>query len=460
MGPSEFMMRWPEADPKHLPLFQQLGAPAICLPIAAPGELPRFLADCRSAGIRVLAELGAGDAAGLAKARQAGFDGAVLEAPDNERRVRQLAAQYQGWELFVCLKPEQIHWRVEPARVVLRAGLWPGSRRSDPALAGASQAVWLDANSYLVSYLRGLYSEREALLGYRPDEDAGVAKDQRVPYHSVELALAEAAAAGGRLILTLPEHYRQALLKGESRAQAAWNSLVETARFLKQQENTFHLPLGARVVTAVAGLEDCAEILNLLYRHNVSPAVVGHGAIPAFGRFQILVTVGLDKQPAGAKAALEFARAGGKVLVVPASGSEKPWWTAPGSSRLRSEESREFYRLGKGIIIAYREPVSDPGEFALDVIDAMGWRRRDLRIWGTSALIGLLHRHPGGGLSVELLNYGGSERDFLVRVEGAFSRATLRTPQAPLRALRAARRGTGTEIEVPGVNRVASLLLE
>jgi len=453
------MIRWPEADAACVSLLRQLGAAAVWLPLEAPGEPSPFLDACRRAGIRVIAELGAADTAKLAEARRAGFAGATFKAAGDERQIRKLASEQSGWELFVYLKPEQIHWRVEPARPVLLAGLWPGSRRSDPTLAGASQAVWLDANSYLVAYLRGLFPDRDALLGYRPDEDAGIAKDQRVPYNSVELALAEAAAAGGNFVLTLPEHYRQALLKGETRAQTAWNALVQTARFLNQYAETFRRPSAARVAVAAWSLEDCAEILNLLYRNNVSPAVVGANRIPAPGRFQILVTVGMGSYPDGVDRALEFARAGGKVLAVPASGDEKPWW-ATAARRTRSEEGRDIYSLGKGIIIAYREPVSDPGEFALDVIDVMGWRTRDLRIWGAGAVIGLLHRHDGGRLSIELLNYGGFERDFLVRVEQRFRQASLRTPQAPPLPLRAAQRGSGTEIEVPGVNRVASLLLE
>jgi len=459
MAAHELILRWPEADLRGLGLWREAGVGALWLPWEAPGERRGFLAACREAGIRVMAEIEGPAGALPAQARAAGFGGVVVLAPEGERQVRELASGQRDLEWFVCLKPGQIHWRVDPAQAVLVAGLWPGSRRGDPALAGASQATWLDANSYLAAYLRGRFPERAAWLGYRPDEEAGVAKDQQVAYSSVELALAEAMAAGGNWVVTLPEHYRQALLAGEARAQAAWKSLARTARFLREHADTFRQPSAARVAAAVDALEDCAEILNLLFRHNVSPAVAPLDAIPPYGRHRILVAVGLARRPAGIKAALEFARAGGKVLAAPAAGGEEPWWRSAEVRRTGGEEGRDFYALGRGAIIAYREPVSDPGEFALDVIDALGWRTRDLRVWGANAIVGLLHRGAQGGLSVELLNYGGFERDFLVRVEGVFSRATLRSPEAAPAVLRAARRGSGTEVELARVHRVAGLWL-
>lgn len=458
MASHSLHMRWPEPDLRALTLLEQASVGAVWLPWDVRSRWAAFVAGCRKAGIRCFAELGEPTAEGLARAQAAGFDGAVFPAGE-EGPLRELLAQQRGLDLYVLLKPEQIHWRIEPARAVLLAGLWPGSRRPDPSLAGATQAAWLDANSYLSAWLRGLFPEREAILGYRPDEEAGIAKDQRVPYASVELALAEAAAAGGRWVLTLPDFYRKELLAGEARALEAWNSLLRTAAFLGEHAETFSRPAASRVVVAAGEFSDCGEILNLLFRHSVSPAVVPGDAIPPFGEYRILVAVGLAKHPEAVRAALEFARAGGKVMAAPAAADEPAWWRLPGIRKTASEAERESYEFGKGAIIAYREPVGDPGEFALDVVDAMGWRTRDLRLWGTSSVIGLLHRQRGG-ISVELLNYGGWARDVLVRVEGRFTRATLRAPGIGPQPLRALQYGTGTEVEIPGVTRLASLLLE
>ena len=457
---NSFLMRWPEADPAALKWFREIAVTHLWLPWDAPGNTQAFLQACRAASIAVIAEFPPDGRAQLALARKAGFDGAAFTAEGDEKALAALVNQHSDWQLFALLDPARIHWRTGAARAVLAAGLWPGARRLDPAAAGATQQAWLDANAYLIACLRGLFAGRDAWLGYRADERAGVSKTQPPPYGSVEVALAEAVMAGGGLVLTLPEHYRQALLRGKETAHAAWRSLLQTARFLREHRSGFLRPFGARVAVVAGSLPDCAEIVNLLYRHNVSPAVAPTNAIPAYGRFRILVAVGLGPHPAAARAVLTFARAGGKVLAVPVGPDEPAWWRQAAPTRIRSEENRDFFALGQGLLIAYREPVEDPGELALDVIDAMGWRTRDLRIWGSTTVLGILHRLDGGRLSVELLSYGGPARDFLLRVEGRFQRATLRRPGAPALPLRAAMRGTGTEVEISRLERVASLLLE
>lgn len=454
---SAFAVHWPEAEPAAVNLLRQIQPRFVWLPLEAPGDRQAFLAACRAAGIRPIAEVGQYASDKLAAARQAGFEGAAFW-PTSEKSPAG-AVPLDGWQLFALLDPTRIHWKVEPVRAVLVAGAWPGARRMDPAAASATQQAWLDANTYWIACLRGLFPGREAWLCY-PEANPLPQAGRGSGYGVVELALAEAAVLGGSIVLTLPEPYRRALERGDEQALLAWKSLAATANFLRQHEQTFRRPGASRVVVASPGLEECAEIVNLLFRHNVSPSVVGADAVPAFGHCRILVAAGLEKHTAAVKAAIRFASAGGQVLATPTSGDPAIWRQMMGARKVRSEPERDFYTVGRGSIIVYREPASDPGEFALDVIDVMGWRTRDLRIWGTSTVVGILHRLEGARVSVELLGYAGATRDFLLRLEGQFTRATLRLPVGQARELRAARRGSGTEIEVPRIERVASLLLE
>jgi len=453
------MMRWPEADPRVAGLLQEVGAAYVWLPWEAPGDRRAFLDSCRRTGIRAIAEVAAGEAARLGEVRAAGFAGAAIEGETDATRPAALARKYAGMEVFALLEPAQLRGPIEPARAVLRAGLWPGSRRPEPGQAAATQQTWLDANLHLIAWLRARFPQRDAVLGYRADEEAGVAKGQRVPFWTAELSLAEAAVAGGAVVFSLPDAFREALLSGQGMAREAWETLVETRRFLAQHAQEFRRPVASRVAVLVGELQECGEILNLLFRYNVSPAVIDADAAAGLEQFRILVAVGLGSHPAAARATLRFARAGGQLLVAPAGENEPAWWKGAGLRKLRGEEERDVYALDRGAILVYRAPVADPGEFALDVIDALGWRRRDLRIWGADAVIGLLHRQPGGEVSVELLNYGGRAGDFLIRLEGTFRKAVLRQPGAPPLHLRAAVRGSGTEIEMPRISRVASLLL-
>src|SRR6266545_3855411 len=88
--------------------------------------------------------------------------------------------------------------------VVLAEGSRPGVSRG-PAVEGrgdetasASRDPWIDINSYWVAYLKALYPERPAVLGY-----TAALGDRIVPFDSLELALIEARAAGGNYILSV-----------------------------------------------------------------------------------------------------------------------------------------------------------------------------------------------------------------------------------------------------------------
>ncbi|MGC8794557.1 MAG: hypothetical protein ACP5U2_14320 [Bryobacteraceae bacterium] len=457
---TSLMIRWPEADPRAVPLLGEAGTAYVWLPWDAPGDCRAFVEACHRAGMRVIAELGPEQAGKAGEARAAGFEGVAWEAGGaQEKEVRDVAAKHAGWEMFLLLDPARIGWPVEPARAVLRAGLWPGSRRPEPGEASATQHAWLDANVHLIAWLRAHFPARPAILGYRADEAAGLARGQRVPFWTSELSLAEAAVAGGSVVLSAPDAFREALLAGQGMAREAWQSLARTARFLRDHAAEFQRPVASRVAVIAGDLEECGEILNLMFRHNVTPAVLPASRPGPLGQFRVVAGAGLGKYREAVRSSLEFARAGGHLLVAPAAENEPAWWKAPGLRKLRAEQERDVYALGRGLITVYRAPVADPGEFALDVIDALGWRTRDLRIWGADALIGLLHRQPDGSVSLELVNYGGKAGDFLVRLEGHFRRALLRQSGAAPVELRAAIRGSGTEVEMPRISRVASLLL-
>jgi hypothetical protein len=371
---------------------------------------------------------------------------------------------------MVFLEPSQIQWRISPAHAVLRFGQWPGVRggpnvegRGDE-VASASREPWVDANSYLVAWLRGMYPDRAAWLSYGPNESSGVSKERLVPYESVELGLAEAFAAGGSFVLALPDNFHRKLLAGEEKALAAWRSLGKTVRFLREHAATFHLPSGATVAVAGGTLEQTGEILNMSYRRNVCPLVFKADAPPELvtSRFRTVVFANVGPPSAAALGRLlSYASAGGMLMTAPGGEKEKTWWLDPGVRKRRADEDRDFYSLGKGHVLSYREPVADPSEFALDIIDAVGVRVRDLRLWNAGAVVGLLHRPPGGTLSVELVNYGSPRTDdFPVRVEGVFRKAVLREPASAPRVLKAVKRGTGTEITVDRLGRFASILIE
>jgi hypothetical protein len=255
------------------------------------------------------------------------------------------------------------------------------------------------------------------------------------------------------------------LLEDGPRAVAAWQSLARTVRFVKENPESFRGRVESRVSVAAGSTEQSGELLNMMYRRNVTPEVFASRELAAWepGRCRVLVAANIERPtPAGVRRVVEFAKAGGTVLTAPAAAGEPAWWQDGSLKPIRSDDERGTYALGKGQVVAYREPVADPSEFALDVIDAQGMRTRDLRIWAAESAIGLLNGAPGGKKSVTLVNYGSPLEDweFLVRVEGVFRKAVFREPGAAAVELRFTRRDTGTEINVDHLRRVAVIELE
>ena len=465
---TSLLAAWPNPDASVVALLKDVGASAVFTPLDGKGESRAVVRVCRSAGLTAIAQLPV--TAGTpelkeaaARAHAAGFAGVAYHALSGERATREFAASPRGLVQFVYLKPDQIHWDVSPAYAVLDEGVWPGVQPLDPTVASASEAPWVDANLFLVAYLRGMFPRRPALLAYAPDEKAGVPKERLLPFDSLELALVDARAAGGNVILTPPLRLREALLQRNGKALAAWNSLGSMLRFLNENAAVLAEPASSRVTVAAGSLENSGEMLNLLFRRNASPAVVPRSGLAGgfLPNTRLLVATGLAGAPVAQKAALEFARLGGHLFTAPDSGNEDKWWIAALNGKARSDDEREFYPLGKGAVVAYREPIVDPAEFALDVIDTLGWSARDLRLWSTDSAIALLRRPSRDQAAIAVVNYGSPVEDgFMIRLEGVFPTAILTAPESPRPiALRTAVRGPGTEIEPPGMNRCAIILV-
>ena len=461
----DLLVRWSVPDPRAVKLLRDTGFSFVFIPSTAD---PAFVHACRVAGLVPIAEIQSPDESSVRsiaeKVAQSGFVGVAFEAFGSEESVRSLVAGH-GTDFFVYLKPDQVHWNVAPAYAVLRGGRWPGLTPVDPMEASASAAPWVDANSWLVAWLRAMFPQRPAVLGYRPDEDAGVSKDRVVHYDSLELALADAFSRGGNVVLHPPESHQKALLDDNPRAVAAWQSLARTARFLKENLASFSGRVASRVAVAAGSLEQSGEMLNMMYRRNVTPMVFSVRALESWepGDCRVLVAVNIERPGAvGARRMLEFARAGGTVLAAPPAAGEPEWWRNGTAKPLRADRDREVHALGKGRLIGYRENVADPSEFSLDVIDALGMSNRDLRIWAADSVIGILNSLPDGRKSVTLVNYGSPLEDweFLVRVEGLFRRVVLRVPESAAVELPLTRRDGGTEVNVGHLRRVAAIELE
>jgi hypothetical protein len=335
----------------------------------------------------------------------------------------------------------------------LREGLWPGVTRA-PGVAGrgdetasASREPWVDANGFWVYYLRALFPRRPALLAYEGDF-----KERVAPYSSLELALIEARVAGGNYVLALDPRYRKALAAGEDKALAAWKSLGQTAAWLREHDGLWGQPVFPAITLLVEDGDETAELANLMYRRNASPALAPAANPPAPDPARRQVVVAANLRGPLSPRVLTHAEAGATLVT-----DAKP---PQNLKSLRSEPDRDFYVLGKGKVIGYKEKVADPSEFALDVIDTLTHGRRAARLWNAPAAIVVATACPEnapvrGKALLIAVNYGEQPAaDFPARIQGHFATATLLRPEAPPAPLKTARRGSTTEVFFPALNRV------
>lgn len=401
-------VRWKDTDPKFVPLLREANITAV---IGPPDE--GFAKACADAGITTFPEKD-------------------LEAPDPE----------------AALKSKPSH------SVVIKGGLWPGVQRPDPQVASATQSMWLDQNCSLIHYLRTLLPRTPLVLGYQPDEEGGVKPNQLVSLDALELALVESRVSGGNYLLALPPRLRQGLVDGTPEALTAWRRLGRTAKWLRDNQSLFGRPALPIITVLVDESEVSLEVANLAFRQNVSPALAAAANPPApHPERSILAAVNIETPKGPARDRIMANAAAGATLIVDGR-AQNAWWSVPGLKLVRSDTERDYYSAGKIRIVAYREGVGDPGMFALDLIDLVSQKRRPARVWNCNA--GIVIASAG---VVTVINYGRTiDIPVLARIQGSYKRATLLRPETDTREMKVAPRGTSTEVSIPGIERVATVV--
>ncbi|MFN7993513.1 MAG: hypothetical protein U0Q18_07925 [Bryobacteraceae bacterium] len=406
----DLVIRWDAPDPKHASMLHEAAINRVL--ISQPNE--PFQKACLAVGIEA--------------------------CPENEVQ-------------FLSLK--DLPSAVPGKPVALTEGEWPGVSRGPNAsnadfdVASASTQPWVDSNGSWIGYLRALAPDRPPALGYRPN-----LKDRMVPFDSLELALIEGWASGGNYVMTPEPRFRSALLKGDEKALSAWRRLGRTGRWLQEHADTLRQPPFPAITMLVEQGEATAEIAHMMYRHNASPALVSAGDPPPPdpARRRVMVAVELQAPPIPVRnRIMAHAEFGASVVV------NGEWWRNSSLVKAGSQEDRDVYRLGRGQIVAYRQNIDDPSEFALDVIDILTHKLRPVRLWNAGTVIALA---TGKGL-LPCVNYGSPTReDIQARIQGSFAKATLVRPEAAPLLLKTARRGTTTEVMIPELRRLGILVFE
>ena len=390
---------------------------------------------------RGLAVLGlvyaAGDASKIAAdAARVALDGLVLEggfAPEFPAALRKAA----GSMLVVEIAKDAASWRWKPAPIVAVAGVAPSGRNlSEMGIRGApSSEPWIASNIWLVRSF-GLASPSRPVWISSQLENASAVDYAR--------AVADAAAAGGRWIVSLDDAFRAKLRARDASALEAWRRLSSYLRFAEGHAAWRTLaPYGnvGIVLDPASTKQDLAdEYLNLVARRQVPYHLVARSGLnaAAVAKFRALVATELDPPSVAERKLLQdFAENGGLVI------AGASWGGAP-----KTEPFAEV-PAGKGRVVVYKDP--DPEAVARDLKELLSDDDLGVVPFNVPSVITFASGGgPGQALLVQLVNYFDHPVEAItLRVAGKFGAARLETPEGAAVDLPLRDAGGKTEVTIP-----------
>jgi hypothetical protein len=351
-----------------------------------------------------------------------------------------------------------------PAGVDLIAGEWPGvalSRGGDGVSAGPTGAPWVDSNSWKIR----LEAAR------RPGADIWVdapPKGTGVRPSSYRMAMADAAAHGGRWVISLDAQLAAqlaaGLVDGQADALKTWQEIAGTAAFFaKRRPWAEYLPEAVvGVISGFAGEDEFMgqELLNLIGRTNQQYAVLVKTKLPEAAFRGLRAVIYVDAQPLAADVRariLDFVSAGGLLIAGP------KWGPPPGTPGRDEHPAYAMRRLGKGRVAIARKDPDDPYALANASAVLVSHRYELLRFWNGGAVGSYLTVAPDRKRAVaHLLFYADQGADHVsVRIAGRWRKAGLWTPdrEGP-RPVEMEIQQDAVELHLPVVGQYAAAELE
>jgi hypothetical protein len=347
-----------------------------------------------------------------------------------------------------------------PAGVDLIAGEWPGvamGRGGGGPSAGPTGVPWVDSNSWKIR----LEAAR------RPGADIWVdapPKGARLRPGSYQTAIADAAAHGGRWVISLDAQLAAGLLDGTADALRTWREMAGAAAFFAARRPwAAYLPEAVvGVISSFAGDDEFMgqELLNLIGRTNQQYAVLIKTRLPEAAFRGLRAVIYVDAQPPAAdlrQRILDFVSAGGLLITGP------KWGSPPGTPGKDEHPGYALRTLGKGRVAISKVDPDDPYVLANDSALLISHRYELLRFWNGGAVSSYLTVAPDRKRAVaHLLFYADRGADHIsVRIAGRWRKAGLWTPdrQEP-RAVEMEIQQDAVELHLPAVGQYAAAELE
>jgi hypothetical protein len=317
--------------------------------------------------------------------------------------------------------------------------------------AGVSAEPWIDSNIWLVRALRQGTAWRPVWISQQPKSPA------RGDYLT---AVADAAAGGGRWIVTLDDELRSGLFRKDANALATWKAVAGYLKFAEEhaawRDFTPFGNVGIIIDKASKSPAESDEVLNLTARRQVPYRVIDRSSLNAAVLREFRAVVPADLSPAtdAEKQLLRaFVEQGGTVF----AGS---WWggVAEGQDYVETH-------LGKGVVVVYGGDPPNPEDVARELRDMLPAQTLGFTPFNVPSLITYVSAGDGGKRKlIQLVNYASRAFEYRVtlRIEGTFHAARLYSPEGPVVNVEVhpARVAGQTELSMPRLNLWSVLELE
>jgi hypothetical protein len=342
------------------------------------------------------------------------IDTLLVDNSDELEGVREAAPQ-QGLRV--------VHPDVPPDGVTVVKGEWPGvrlSRRGADADAGPTGVPWVDSNGWQVRLAKALHPDSAVWVEAAPPK-----ADFRFRAGAYLTAVADAAAYGGRWLVTLEDALAADLSDEKSDAASIWKTIMDACGYFAahQEWEAWEPAALAGVISDFSGENEffSKELLNLLARAGLHYAVWPKDRVSEIRGVRAVIY-------ADAK---------------------------PPSAELRRR--LQAFRARGGLVI---QGQGDPYEIAQNTALRISHRYDLVRFWNAGAAGSYVSKSPDGKQSVaHLLFYANRAPDEAsVRVAGKWSgwRASMVTGPVRVDGLRQAE---AIEVHLPEVQQYVALEL-
>ena len=390
---------------------------------------------------RGLAVLGliysAGDAPKIAAdAVKASLDGLVLEG-DFPAEFPAALKKAGGSIAVIEVAKDAASARWKTDSIIAVTGVMPSGRNlSEMGIRGSpSSQPWIESNVWLARSFPFGQPTRSLWISSRLEGPTTL---------DYQRAAADAAAAGGRWIVSLDDGLRAKLLAHDSSALETWQRLLGYLKFAESHAAWRELApygnVGIVLDPATTQPDVSDEYLKLAVRRQIPYRSIPRSELNAIqlARFRAIVATELNPLSAAEHKLLQdFAEAGGVVIAGPS------WGNAP-----KSEPFTEF-SMGKGSVFVYKDP--DPESVAHDLKETLS--DDDLGVVPfnvPSVITSTTGGRPGEPLLVQLVNYFDHPVEAItLRLAGRFHSARMETPDAPPMDLPVRNEEGKTEVTIP-----------